>query len=657
MTVPHQFSLEASREILSAICRSSERTLDASSIPSGIQNTEALLATLFDSIDSISPLMTLDESKDIIIIKDMKEHVFPKSQSIFFASKIAPIAEMGVFQIERFPFDPPTESLVLPTSWTSGDFNNNKVAKETVDPEAMVYFPHIWLHLLQEDSHRDKIKPDLLLQKIISLRRNVPDETALRVIKFLIQRITNYVPPFGFRTIENPVKKGKSTWNFLLSGIRVFQEISSIDHPSYESLSEAEEDNEIVEASNIQEEAISRHEEDPLSPNSKRILLMMKAHFSSLNETMVKNLIQVSEAKSSNVLRLEDKEGFLKKLPDHAKDIFIHLRASPSVPDPTELDPVFASALTKVKTKSHAFDQILFQVAKNANKKDIDCLIDSQTLENFFKFGEVRNKRPIISFDKSFGLNNFALGPSAPSKGTFSVSSDAGNKHISFVAGNVSELITAYRNLKYFVNFITGSDDSFASQGITKLIAFLDDNSITIKESAKEIPNYIAELQIQTGNTWARFVSNCAHEKPTAPPDFSHFIDAIESGRTFATVLRSVSLNSNLHNQNKRPRFEKGEPKNSKTPVSSKNLNPQLKIEGADDTARRSKFKISFPDTTTIKDLNLPQDHNKPFCLRFAILHECKSKVCRFSHKPMSSEVLNKFLEICSAKNLGISKK
>ena len=172
MTASQQFSLEASRDILSAICHSGEKTLDASSIPSGIQNTEALLATLFDSIDSISPLMTLDESKDIIIIKDMKEHVFPKSQSIFFASKIAPIAEMGVFQIERFPFDPPTEPLVLSTSWPSGDFNNNEVAKETVDPEAMVYFPHTWLSLLQEDCHRDKINPDLLLQRIISLRGN-----------------------------------------------------------------------------------------------------------------------------------------------------------------------------------------------------------------------------------------------------------------------------------------------------------------------------------------------------------------------------------------------------------------------------------------------------------------------------------------------------
>jgi hypothetical protein len=637
---------------------SDERTIDASTMPSSIRDTEALLSTLFDSIDSISPLMTIDESREIIIIQNMKEHAFPKSKSIFFASKVAPIAEMGVFQIERFPFDSSSNPLVLPTSWSSGDFDNIEVARETVDPETMVYFPHVWLHLLLEDSHHDKIDPKILLQRIISLRDKVPEETALRVIKFLIQCIIDYVPPFGFQVIANPIKKGKLTWNSLLSEIMSFRDITINDNPLHESLIEDDDEDEIEEVSRSQEEIPPKHDEDILSPNSKRIFLMMKAHLSSLNETLAKNMSQASESKSSNVLRLEDKEGFLKKLPDYAKETFINLRTGPSVPDPSELDTEFAAVLTKVKTKSHAFDQILFQIAKNANKKDIDCLIDSQTLENYFKLGEVRNKRPIISFERSFGLNNFSLGPSAPSKGTFIVSSDTGNKHISFIAGNVSELIAAYKNLKYFVDFITGSQDSFASQGISDLISFLDDNSITIKEAAKEIPNFIAELQIQTGNTWARFVSNCAHEKPTAPPDFSHFTDAIESGRTFATVLRSIPVSIQNHqHQNKRPRLDKNEAKASNAPSSSKNSNPQLKIEGSNEAVRFTKFKSSFPDATTIKNLGLPQDQNRPYCLRFAILHECRSKFCKFSHKPMPPETMNKFLEISSAKNLGISKK
>lgn len=653
-----QVSLEESKEILSAMSLSNERIIDASNIPSGTRDTEALLSTLFDSIDSISPLMILDESCEIIVIQNMKEHVFPKSQSIIFASKVAPIAEMGVFQIERYPFEPSSNPLVLPTSWSSGDFNNNEVARETVLPETMVYFPHAWLYLLLEDCHHNKIDPKILLQKIISLRDEVPEQTALRVIKFLIQCIIEYVPSFGFRVIADPIRKGKSTWNSLLSEIKSFRDTSTNDNPSSEPLVEDEDDDEIEDVSRSQEPIDSKLDDDILSPSSKRMFLMMKAHFSSLNETLAKNMSVASESRSSNILRLEDKEGFLKKLPDYAKDTFIHLRTGPSVPDPTELDVNFAAVLTKVKTKSHAFDQILFQIAKNANKKDIDCLIDSQTLENYFKLGEVRNKRPIISFDRSFGLNIFSLGPSNPSKGTFTVSSDTGNKHISFIAGNVSELIAAYKNLRFFVNFITGTDDSFASQGISDLISFLDDNSITIKESAREIPNFIAELQIQTGNTWARFVSNCAHEKPTAPPDFSHFTDAIESGRTFATVLRSIPISIQNHqHQIKRPRLDKNEAKTPNALVPSKNSNPQLKIEGSNEAAKFIKFKASFPDASTIKSLGFPQDQNKPYCLRFAILHECRSKFCNFSHKPMSAEVINKFLEISSAKNLGISKK
>lgn len=541
--ITRQFSADTAKDILSTMCLFNEETLDASTLPSGTQNTESLLSTLFESIDSISPLMVLSESKEIMVIKNMKKHVFPKSEAIFFASKIAPVTEMGIVQIDNFPFNTSQGPLVLPTSWQSGDFESQDTARETVEPEIMVYFPHVWLHLLVEDHHLDRINPNVLLQRIIPLRDDVPKETASRVIKFLIQCILEHIPTFGFRTTAVSSKKGKSTQDLLLADIE-----SVLDHATTDNLSVAfptsEGEIEELEISESQKEVSKSQDEDPLSPNSKRFFLMMKAQLSSLNDSMVKNLSHASESKSTNILRLEDKEGFLKKLPDHAKEVFINLRTGPSMLEPSDLDAEFASTLTKVKSKSHAFDQILFQIAKNANKKDVDCLIDSQTLENFFKLGEVRNKRPIISFDRSFGLNNFALGPSSPTKGTFTVTSETGNKHISFVADNVAELIAAYKNLKYFTDFITGTKNSFASQGLSTLISFLDDNSIMIKESAKELPNFIAELQIQTGNTWARFVANCAHEKPSGPPDFSHFIDAIESGRTFATVLRKIPQNT-----------------------------------------------------------------------------------------------------------------
>jgi hypothetical protein len=653
-----QFSVDTAKDILSTMCLFNEETLDASTLPSGIQNTESLLSTLFESIDSISPLMILSESREIMVIKDMKKHVFPKSEAIFFASKIAPVTEMGIVQTEHFPFNTSQDPLVLPTSWQSGDFESQDTAKETVEPEVMVYFPHVWLHLLVEDDHLDRIDPNVLLQRIIPLRDDVPEETASRVIKFLIQCILEHIPTFGFRTTVVSSKKGKSTQDLLLADIESVLDYVTTDNLSVAFPTSKEETIEELEISEGQKEDSKFQDEDPLSPNSKRFFLMMKAQLSSLNDSMVKNLSHASETKSTNILKLEDKEGFLKKLPDHSKEVFINLRTGPSMPEPTDLDPEFSATLTKVKSKSHAFDQILFQIAKNANKKDIDCLIDSQTLENFFKLGEVRNKRPIISFDRSFGLNNFALGPSSPTKGTFMVTSDSGNKHISFVADNVAELIAAYKNLKYFTDFITGTTNSFASQGLSTLITFLDDNSIMIKESARELPNFIAELQIQTGNTWARFVTNCAHEKPSGPPDFSHFIDAIESGRTFATVLRKVPQNTSFqYHQNKRPKLDKNDSKEPAKSSISKNSNPQMKIEGADEASRYAKFKANFPDASSIKALGFPPDHGKPYCLRFAILHECKSKFCRFSHKAMPSDTLHKFLEICSSKNLGISKK
>lgn len=539
-----QFSLETAKDILSAMNCSPNKILDAATLPSSTQNTESFLSTLFESIDSISPVLALSDSKDIIVIKNLKEHSFPKSPSIFFASKIAPISTMGIFQIDRIPFESLAEVLILPTTWTSGDPTNVEVAKERVDPKVMVYFPHTWLHLLKNEVHHEKIDPTHLLREIIPLKDTVPEETATQVIKFLSQCIVEFIPTFGFKLLDIPSKKGKSTFNPVLSGLKCFQEIGNDNLPSYEDPVEEEEEvgsNGIIKIEDI---SVPSSETDQLSPSSKKMFLMMKAQFSSMNDAIIKSFLQVSESKSSNVLRLEDKEGFLKNLPDHAKDIFINLRTSPSLTNPTELDESFAAALAKIKTKAYAYEQILFLVAKSANKKDIDCLIDPQTIENLFKSGEIRNRRPITSFERSFGLNIFALGPSSPTNGTFSVTSDTGNKHISFVADNVSELISAYKNLKFFVNFITGSDNSFASQGISTLLSFLDDNSIVIKALAKDIPNFIAELQIQTGNTWSRFVSNCAHEKPNGPPDFSHFIDSIESGRSFATVLRSVPTES-----------------------------------------------------------------------------------------------------------------
>jgi len=650
------FAIDEAKDLLIQLSKASSQPLEAESIPTGEENTKNLFSFLFDSNDLIAPLMALSASGELIVLKEIKEHTFPRSQAISFASKIAPAQSMGIFQIELSNLESTKESLILPTTWNSGDFDNQTVAKETIEPESMIYFPHSWLYMLAEEPHLEKIDPTILLREVIRNRYNVHEMIADQVIKFLIQNIVGYIPTLGFNLIEGPIKRGKSTWDLLLSNLRIHQPIPiNIQTNDTESPIEEEESNESV--------TLQDNEEDTkFSPNSKRMFLMLKAQFSSMNESMIKGLIQVSEAKSSNILRLEDKEGFLKKLPDHAKDVFINLRASQALPHPTELDSNFSGILAKIKSKSHAYEQIIFMVAKAAGKKDLDCLIDAQTLENFFKFGEVRNRRPITSFERSFGLNNFALGPSGPSKGTFSVSSDTGNKHISFIADNVAELITAYKNLKFFVSFITGSNDSFASTGLEELINFLDDNAITIKESSKDIPNFIAELQIQTGNTWARFVANCAHESPKSPPDFSHFIESVESGRTFAPVLRSINVNipTSNGNSNKKQKLGKDDKKlfKEQNRISTINNNPQLFIEGSSDTDRENKFKRIFPDKNTIKNLKFSVDEeNKTICLHFHFLHRCGYKNCHFSHKQLSNEMVNKIINISKEKNLGISKK
>lgn len=654
------FKVEEAQDLLLQINNASPKPLlEAEAIPIGEENTKNLLSFLFDSIESnelIAPLMALSASGEIIVLKEIKEHTFPRSPAISFASKIAPVQNMGVFQIELANLDSTKEPLVLPTTWITGNFDNSDVAKETIVPESMVYFPHSWLYMLAEEPHLEKIDPTILLREVIRNRYNVHEKIAEQVIKFLIQSIVGYIPTLGFNFIEGPIKRGKSTWDLLLSNLRIYQPIPINTHTNdAESTIDEEESNET--------DILQNNEEDTkFSPNSKKMFIMLKAQFSSLNETMIKNLVQVSESKSSNILRLEDKEGFLKKLPDHAKDVFINLRASKALPNPKELDSNFSGILAKIKSKSHAYEQIIFTVAKAAGKRDLDCLIDAQTLENFFKFGEVRNRRPITSFEKSFGLNNFALGPSGPSKGTFQVTSDTGNKHISFIASNVSELITAYKNLKFFVNFITGTNDSFASIGLAELIHFLDDNAITIKESSKDIPNFVAELQIQTGNTWARFIANCAHESPKNPPDFSHFIESVESGRTFAPVLRSVDVNNptSNNNSNKKARLGKDDKKSGKEPNRANIINnsPQLFLEGNSDQDKENKFRRIFPDRNTIKNMKFSTDEdNKAICLHFHILHRCGFKPCHFSHKPLSNEMINKIMNVSKEKHLGISKK
>ena len=652
--------LESVKAALSTTIQSRETTTDSQP-----RDITPFLSQFYDQQTNRISLIQVD-SIGIIAFIDAKTHIFPSKKKKFFVTVIAPSSKAGVYALTFANADNLSQSFSI-TDEIKVEYSTFPKFLEPLEIESTsaVLLPVRDSSLLFESIFADKIEPSILAQH---LQENNEDCSRLdRVIEFLLQCSLKVVREHKF-SLSTPSLQGKETWQKMLLELPV----QSHDQANANS----EDESEAIPIDNESDIQLSSDSESDVPTNKRRRtstadslqMLPWIKEIQALNSTLVNHIMTSANAPNLNhsVLSLDDKSCWLKKMPEVAKGLLIHLRAGPNNPSPSNLSVEMETFLKGCSSKQQAEIQLPAFISKFTQSRFFDCMVSGQELENWFKIGDVKQAHLVNNFAKAYGLNFHAMGPKSTILEPITATSPSGLKNKVFIPGHFSELEDSAINLLALVSVISGDgNDSFAKLGLEKLIQFYKRYKADIKQLCEVKANLLADIQMQLGNEWNSFLVDVTQRHATKEPDFEFVTKQIERGKPPIPILPDdfqVSSSSFTTNGKARKPFQPPPVDRDHTPLP--NSHPQLKIGGNSDTERTEAFRAKFK-RNLLPSFKLPKvDKNgKPkadgnyVCLAFHLLHSCpRRNQCKFFHGRLDDESVNQILTKSREHHLGISK-